>query len=676
MRGGEHRVPGIRRAARRVSGAALSGVLLATTVAVSSPAEAVPHALAGTVESGGDPLEDHEVTLYRTTPHAAPEAIGSDITNAAGEFTIDHEVNRPEDDRIFYIVARSGEVVLATVLGHMPADTVTVNPRTTVATAYTMAQFLDEGAVVGPVPGVPNGASMAPNVADPVTGDIGEVLDTSPNGADTSARNTFNSLANAVAACVDDTTACDSLLTAATPQGRLAPADSLQALRNIVREPGRNVDDIYAISEIGPTPYAPAREVEPAAWTLALRFDGDGQSMSGPGNFVLDHDGTMWVANNYAYAPVSDLSGACASQQLLRFAPNGEYVPGSPYEGGGLNGAGYGIARDRHGDIWVSNFGFAAVECPDQPPHNTLSQFRPDGTPVSADNGYDTDGVDWPQGIRFSDNGDLWVANCANDSVTLVPDGDTSRARPLTDIGVEKPFDMAFGADANTYVTGTASDNVAVLQPDGTPTPDSPLAGFHRPMGIIENSHGELWVANSGLVDLPCPDKDVDAEPPPSLGHIDTDGTVTMFGGGGLLIPWGVSVDGHDNVWVSNFGGERLSAFCGRDNSPHCPEGVGKGDPLSPDVTGYFFDGLTRSTATEADTAGNMWVTNNWKEIPPEQNPGGYQVVVYLGLAGPNQPAAPEPRPEPHPEPEPESQPEPSTTPAPEAVAVEPRFTG
>ncbi|MGH3183122.1 MAG: hypothetical protein ACRDOH_23820 [Streptosporangiaceae bacterium] len=35
------------------------------------------------------------------------------------------------------------------------------------------------------------------------------------------------------------------------------------------------------------------------------------------------------------------------------------------------------------------------------------------------------------------------------------------------------------------------------------------------------------------------------------------------FSGGGLTIPWGIAVDGNDNVWVANFGGQRVSEFCG-----------------------------------------------------------------------------------------------------------------
>jgi hypothetical protein len=88
-------------------------------------------------------------------------------------------------------------------------------------------------------------------------------------------------------------------------------------------------------------------------------------------------------------------------------------------------------------------------------------------------------------------------------------------------------------------------------------------------------------------------------------------------------------------VWVANFAGKRLSRFCGVDAI--CPRGLALGDAISPDVTGYGFDGLVRNTGVSIDPSGNVWIANNWKEIAVQSNPGGYEVVVFLGLAGPVQ---------------------------------------
>jgi hypothetical protein len=94
-------------------------------------------------------------------------------------------------------------------------------------------------------------------------------------------------------------------------------------------------------------------------------------------------------------------------------------------------------------------------------------------------------------------------------------------------------------------------------------------------------------------------------------------------------------------VWVANFAGKRLSAFCGADASA-CPPGVGVGGAISPELTGFFFDGLVRNTGVAVDQSGNVWLANNWIEIPIQTNPGGHEIVAFLGLAAPVEIPAPD----------------------------------
>ena len=98
-------------------------------------------------------------------------------------------------------------------------------------------------------------------------------------------------------------------------------------------------------------------------------------------------------------------------------------------------------------------------------------------------------------------------------------------------------------------------------------------------------------------------------------------------------MPWGIAVDGNDNVFVANFNGKRLSYLCGA-NPSNCPPGFNTGDPISPDG-GYTFDGLVRNTGVQIDPSGNVWLANNWEIVPAPTNPGGHQLVVFIGLAGP-----------------------------------------
>lgn len=40
-------------------------------------------------------------------------------------------------------------------------------------------------------------------------------------------------------------------------------------------------------------------------------------------------------------------------------------------------------------------------------------------------------------------------------------------------------------------------------------------------------------------------------------------------------------------------------------------------------------------TAVQVDPSGNLWVTNNWKIIPIQNNPGGESIMIFIGIAAP-----------------------------------------
>ena len=101
-----------------------------------------------------------------------------------------------------------------------------------------------------------------------------------------------------------------------------------------------------------------------------------------------------------------------------------------------------------------------------------------------------------------------------------------------------------------------------------------------------------------------------------------------------MTVPWGIAVDGDDNIWVANFFGQRVSHLCGA-RVETCPTGEA-GAEISPAETGYFFDGLQRNTGVQIDGSGNVWLANNWKTVPEVRTgPYGDGLIVFLGMAGP-----------------------------------------
>jgi sugar lactone lactonase YvrE len=644
-----------------------------------APASAAPASVTGTVQGGGAPVPDVPIRLLRAGQSVGAPGIelASTTADGSGTFVLDHD---QPSGVVLYVVAEVRPTVrLVVSLGTDPGSVdVVVDEATTVAAAYALAQWTTGDDVAGTDPGLPNAAGMAAKLADPATGQAATALTSSPNGGETDALPTFGSLANLVAACIDAELACVDLLAHASVPGEPAPTNTFQAMGNLARHPNGAglvaTEQLYLLSQTGPAPYSPVRAVPPDAWTLALRFDGGGGILDGPGNFAVDHEGSLWVPNNYSFDSDPNAS-VCGGKEMLRFTPTGDVYPGSPYRGGGIDGIGFGVARDPFGDIWVANFGFASPPpgCADadQPPHDSVTQLRPDGTFVSPDTGWTQGGPSWPQGIASTDDGDIWFTTCENDLVVRYPGGDPGEAQVLSGLGIDQGMHVVTN-DELVFVSGTLSDNVAVLDHEGVTLPTSPLTGggLQHPMGMAVDEQGNVWVSNSGLVDLPCGHKPVIQPHSPSVTLIGPDGTIQSpaagFTGGGLFIPWGITVDGDGNVWVANFGGFRLSHLCGADPST-CPPGHAVGDAISPPITGYGFNGLTRNTGVVVDTAGNVWLANNWiVAADPQANPGGNQLVAYVGLAPPVQPLAPRERPV-----------DPPTPPEPDGpVAGRPTFTG
>src|SRR5262249_5458977 len=116
------------------------------------------------------------------------------------------------------------------------------------------------------------------------------------------------------------------------------------------------------------------------------------------------------------------------------------------------------------------------------------------------------------------------------------------------------------------------------------------------------------------------------------------------FTGRGLPGPWAATIDGYDNVWISNFAAPNspITQLCGV-RTENCPPGFKTGDQISP-PGGYVGGALQMQTDLAIGPAGDVWVMNNWQDIdscfgyPNEElstRCGGQGVTIFFGMAKP-----------------------------------------
>ncbi|MFD4422122.1 NHL repeat-containing protein [Agromyces sp. NPDC058484] len=632
-----------------------AAAVAAVTAPVSAAASGNASTIRGHVAVAGSAVEGASVDLYLAGATAgAATLLSTETTDRLGRF----RMSVPDsiaDDAVLYAAARGGAVdetpipdavELATSLGDIRSGKAEINELTTVAAGYSLAQFAADGMIGGPAPGLQNAALMPRNLVDLDRGVPARFLLLSPNGTSTETLATFNSLASIITGCALGANDCDAFLDAATDAWGVRPATTWQAMTLLPTNPSGDAPGVFAQIPADPE-FTPVRTSAPSGWVIALRFYGNGRQFNGPGNVAFDAQGKVWANNNTNWSRLP--SRICPGTDMFHLDPYAPRQPMETFTGGGLNGAGFGIAIDTRDRVWVGNFGFTGSECKEGPPtSNSVSAFQPDGEPISGDDGFTDGPLSWPQGVKSDVAGNMWIANCGNDSVVVYPDGDNTRSFVAgSDVPgashVPKAFDVAQNTEGSVFVTANAGNQVYGFASDGSPLPGSPFGDsstIRRPLGAASDSLGNVWVSNSGVVDIPCSTGSTLEAPAPganldgTVARVDADGSTESFGGAGLTVPWGIAVDGDDNLWVANFADQRLSHLCGARAST-CPAGT-IGHPISPDE-GYGFDGLQRNTGVQVDPSGNVWLANNWVADPRPIDPFGDGLVVYLGMAEPVQ---------------------------------------
>ncbi len=639
----------------------------------------------GTVQAGGSPVVNSTITLWAASQNT-PRQIAQAKSDNNGLFSFT-DIPNMTDKEIFYLIAQGGQpkisgaaednkaIALMTTLNATPPAKVMINELTTVASVWTAAQFLEGPAMSGNVLGLRIAAGNVPNLVNIETGGYGSVIQDGQNSTQTPTMANFATLATLLAGCTTQvkSDSCSKLFAAATtPRGKV-PTDTLLVAEAIAHNPSHNTDKLFALlndfypvpkgKTLRNTPYLPYLSVAPSSWLLGLKFTGGG--VNAPGKIMFDSKGNAWTGDNFIVG--SQGLDALWDGNMSQFAPNGQ--PLSPmttgFHGGGLEGPGFGTAITSDDKVWITSTN-----------GKTISLFDKNGQPLSPPEGYNFNGkLGLMQGIIVTPSGDVWALDFSNNQVIYMPQGDPSKVKFFCQstngnpkdnpCKLNGPFHLAIDQQERIWITNAISDTVTrFLASD--PSKIEVFKAGHSGKGIAIDSQGNAWITNTAGDGLSLITKlqilvqkwRGKSEDEPAVYYLTKHkdmGNVTMLrpdgsqapgspfnGGGSTWGPWAVAIDGNDQVWISNFGGQSITHLCGA-RTETCPPGLNTGDPISP-AKGYVGGGMQMLTDIAIDPAGNVWVANNWQDPAScfgkaseaqSTRCGGNGLTVFYGMAKP-----------------------------------------
>ncbi|MGA1982991.1 MAG: NHL repeat-containing protein [Acidobacteriaceae bacterium] len=554
-------------------------------------------AFTGVMESGSSPVSGAAISFYAAGSSGsgvgAASLLGTQAvtTDASGKFSIPVFQCESSGTQV-YLVGRGGSaspasrgdnnaLVMMAALGDCgsvgSSTTVVMNEVTTTAAAWALAQFIGPDAAIGAsatnATGLRNAFLTAANLADTSKGTApGPGLP--PNTRLETAK--LNTLAAALWTCNQpaSSTACATLFSAVTAASG-APADTLDAALNVIRNPGASPAAVFA--NAAPGPFAPVLGTAPHDWTLSATFGSCSAGCGGldsPGSLAIDSTGNVWVANYF---------GGVASE----FSNTGTPASANGYAATGLQES-FGIAVDGQDSAWITNENGNST--------GSVTQLSSAGADLSG-SGYSGGGIYFPVAVAATPGGQIWVADYANAAATLLTDNGTAISSSSGYASGALPFTTAVAIDGNQNGWFAYQGGVAMVTQAGAV---SSYTCCDVPAGIALDASGNVWVADyeaSNVIKLA------------SGGSV-----IGKTAAGGVHTPMSIAVDGSGNIWTANYRANTVSELNGATLQPVSP------------AAGYGLDAaLFGPFGLGVDASGNVWISNAY----------GNTLTELIGAAGP-----------------------------------------
>ena len=615
-----------------------SGLLAVLLFCFGAAPSAAADLFSGQVLVGGAPVVGSTVVLW-SAGTGAPLKLGQSRSDSDGRFHFDSFFHGDQRNFDLYVTAKGGHLaaknasssddalVLLTVLGDKSPGKIVINELTTVASAYTNARFIKGDEISGNALGLRIAAANVPNLVDVGTGTWGRTLVDPLNSNQSTTLATFDTLGSLITAFAS-TTSGDwrgRFLAASTPDGASAPSDTLQAAAGIARESWAHSKELYALFDQAypqpkdgsrrAAPFVPYLAYVPADFALIVRFAGGG--VGSPGRLMFDADGNLWSGQNWMPGSQSGVVRSIGGG-VVKMAPDGTAL--SPailgFSGMGIDGVGWGtgVTRDR---VWATSFNGKIL----------VMDFN--GKPVATE-------ADFPfkkpmlglMGVGVAENGDVWIADGSDNQLLFFPGGSIKDGRIVKVAGLKSPFDIVIDAQNRVWVSNSQSETV-VRFPANDPSKVETFRVGLIVRALALDSKSNVWVASNTSLDFPVPKvpdgasimQQFEIMGAAMLKYPKETGVVSMirpdgtqpdpagYSGGGVDVPWGLNLDGNDDVWVGNLSPLTPGVvFMAGDGTKGHAAGTKRGDVLHVFQSGS----LQMITDVSIDAAGNVWAANNW----------------------------------------------------------------
>jgi hypothetical protein len=417
----------------------------------TAPLSVQGEAFKGSVYGGQQPIGKATIQLYAAGSSgygsAYPYANGVSLltnpvtTDNAGGFSVAGDYICPSAVTPVYLVATGGtasppsgpvnaQIALMAALG--PCGTaaqahphITVNELSTVASIYALSPFMTGvthiGATATNATGLNNAFATVNKLVNLATGAAGGPA-LAPNAVAPVAK--LNTLGNALAACVN------------SPGGVAGQINGCGLLFSATTVNGSTpTDTITAVMNIAQhpnlstaalsniigtqSPFQPALSSPPADYALVLTYSGGG--IATPKGIAADSSGNAWTANAGGNTATKiDALGATSSDSVGFLSGTSGFALGS------LN-VPSAIAIDVNGNGWLANQG-----------NSTVTMINAAGTTGTV---YSSGNMSLPSSIAIDAVSDIWIANQGNGTVTEI--SSTGSLTKFTGLGITAPTGLA-----------------------------------------------------------------------------------------------------------------------------------------------------------------------------------------------------------------------------------------